>query len=56
MNIEGDVHSPRAEKILSRSLAFLNMQSHLLSCQRCICNTAVPFAFYQPLCRAQHEE
>jgi len=41
MNIEGDVHSSRAEKALSYSLAFLYMQSHILSCQRCICNTAV---------------
>lgn len=56
MNIEGDVSSPRAEKVLSHSLAFLNMQSHLLSCERYICSTAVSFAFQQSVCRAQHEE
>lgn len=56
MNIEGDVHNPRAENILSHPFAFLNMQSHLLSCQGYICHTAVSFAFCQSICRAQHEE
>lgn len=46
MNIEGEVHNSRAEKAFSYSLAFLYMQSHLLSCQRYISNTAVSFTFY----------
>lgn len=46
MDIEGDVCNSRAEKALSLSLAFLYMQSYLLSCETSICNTAVSFTFY----------